>query len=372
MGSHQRFQRFTVRRQNNHRIGGQPGHHDFPSQLPIRHATTPPIRLLFCYRKAASLRLPSYLHARRSRNFRSAVLADSDAGSGVHGRRRAARSQIHVIDSPFAGSAVLPRACGKQSRSTVADYLLAIDQGTTSTRAILFDGALIPVASAQQEFRQIYPGPGLVEHDPEEIWQTVIATARAAMAKVDARASDIAAIGIANQRETAIVWDRGSGRPIHNAIVWQDRRTADRCEALREAGHEAMIANRTGLLLDPYFSATKIGWLLDHVDGARAAAGRGALAFGTVDSYLLWRLTGGQIHATDATNASRTLLFDIESGRWDAELCDLFGVPPALLPQVNDCEADFGTSRPDLFGGAIRILGVAGDQQAAADRLLRA
>jgi glycerol kinase len=248
----------------------------------------------------------------------------------------------------------------------VADYLLAIDQGTTSTRAILFDRALIPVASAQQEFRQIYPGPGLVEHDPEEIWQTVVATARAAMAKMDVRASDIAAIGIANQRETAILWDRGSGRPIHNAIVWQDRRTTDRCAALRDTGHEAMIAGRTGLLLDPYFSATKIGWMLDRLDGARAAAERGALAFGTVDSYLLWRLTGGQIHATDATNASRTLLFDIESGRWDAELCDLFGVPPALLPQVNDCEADFGASTSDLFGGAIRILGIAGDQQAAA------
>jgi glycerol kinase len=248
----------------------------------------------------------------------------------------------------------------------VADYLLAIDQGTTSTRAILFDAALAPVASAQQELRQIYPAPGNVEHDPEEIWATTVATVRGVMAKSKVRAADIAGIGIANQRETAIIWDRVSGKAIHNAVVWQDRRTADHCAALREAGHEPMIAARTGLLIDPYFSATKIGWMLDHIDGARAAAQAGRLAFGTVDSFLLWRLTGGRLHATDATNASRTLLFDISRGQWDAELCDLFGVPQMLLPQVRDCEAEFGTTVPDLFGGAVRILGSAGDQQAAA------
>ena len=243
------------------------------------------------------------------------------------------------------------------------DYLLAIDQGTTSTRAILFDAALTPVASAQQEFTQIYPAPGLVEHDPEDIWSTTLATARAAIARAGARASDIAALGITNQRETTIVWERATGRPIHNAIVWQDRRTADTCAALREGGHEAVITARTGLVLDPYFSATKIAWLLDHVEGARAAAQTGALAFGTVDSFLLWRLTGGRVHATDATNAARTLLMDIHSGGWDAGLCELFGVPSAVLPAIRDCAGDFGTT--DLFGGPIRILGLAGDQHAA-------
>ena len=245
------------------------------------------------------------------------------------------------------------------------DYLLAIDQGTTSTRAILFDAALAPVATAQQEFTQIYPAPGLVEHDPEDIWATTVATVRAAMAKAGAGAEHIAALGITNQRETTIVWDRQTGRPIHNAIVWQDRRTADRCAELREAGHEPAIAARTGLLLDPYFSATKIGWLLDHVAGAREAARAGRLAFGTVDSFLLWRLTGGKLHATDATNAARTLLLDIREACWDSHLCDLFGVPMGLLPQVRDCAGDFGTTLPELFGGPIRILGVAGDQQAA-------
>src|SRR6476661_2696573 len=250
-------------------------------------------------------------------------------------------------------------------RASVPEYLLAIDQGTTSTRAIVFDLALAPVASAQQELRQIYPAPGLVEHDPEEIWSATLATARTAMGRAGAQAKDIAALGITNQRETAVIWDRATNRPIHNAIVWQDRRTADRCAALRQDGHEPTIAARTGLLLDPYFSATKIAWLLDHVEGARAAAQAGRLAFGTVDSFLLWRLTGGKRHATDATNAARTLLFDIGRGVWDEDLCRLFGVPPELLPQVNDCAHDFGTTVPDLVGGAIRILGVAGDQQAA-------
>jgi glycerol kinase len=247
----------------------------------------------------------------------------------------------------------------------VADFLLAIDQGTTSTRAILFDAALAPVASAQQELTQIYPAPGLVEHDPEEIWATTVATARGAMAKAGAAARDIAAIGITNQRETTLLWDRATGRPIHNAIVWQDRRTADACAALRAVGHEAAVAAQTGLLLDPYFSAAKIAWLLDHVEGARAAATEGRLAFGTVDSFLLWRLTGGTVHATDATNAARTLLLDIRRGEWDENLCDLFGVPSALLPRVRDCAADFGTTAPELFGGPIKILGIAGDQQAA-------
>jgi glycerol kinase len=247
----------------------------------------------------------------------------------------------------------------------VADYLLAIDQGTTSTRAILFDAALNPVATAQQEFAQIYPGPGLVEHDPEEIWSTTVATVRAAVAKAGASASAVAAIGITNQRETTIVWDRATGKPIHNAIVWQDRRTAPMCARLRQEGHEGLVSGRTGLVLDPYFSATKIAWLLEHVEGARAAAAQGRLAFGTVDSFLLWRLTGGHVHATDATNAARTLLLDIARGTWDPQLCELFGVPGAMLPQVRDCAGDFGTTVPDLFGGPIRILGVAGDQQAA-------
>jgi glycerol kinase len=254
---------------------------------------------------------------------------------------------------------------GADDKAVPMTYLLAIDQGTTSTRAIVFDAALAPVASAQREFTQIFPQPGWVEHDPEEIWATVIATAREALAKVPAAAADIAAIGITNQRETAIVWDRASGRPIHNAIVWQDRRTADACTALRRAGHEDEIALKTGLLLDPYFSATKIAWLLDHVAGAREAADAGRLAFGTVDSFLLWRLTGGKVHATDATNAARTLLFDIHHGRWDEKLAALFRVPLGMLPHVKDCAAEFGTTAPELLDGPIRILGMAGDQQAA-------
>jgi glycerol kinase len=247
----------------------------------------------------------------------------------------------------------------------VADYLLAIDQGTTSTRAILFDAALTPIAAAQQELRQIYPVPGWVEHDPEEIWSATVATVRAALAQAGASAANVAGIGITNQRETTIVWDRATGRPIHNAVVWQDRRTADMCAGLRQAGHEPEVTARTGLVLDPYFSATKIRWLIDHVEGARAAAQAGRLAFGTVDSFLLWRLTGGKTHASDATNAARTMLFDIGRGEWDLSLCALFGVPAVLLPQVCDCAHDFGTTVPALFGGPIRILGLAGDQQAA-------
>jgi glycerol kinase len=244
-------------------------------------------------------------------------------------------------------------------------HLIAIDQGTTSTRAIVFGEGLAPLASAQQELRQIYPRPGWVEHDPEDIWQGTVATVRAAMAKAGVAAKDVAAIGITNQRETAIVWDRDSGKPVHNAIVWQDRRTAEVCAELRAAGHEPAIADTTGLLLDPYFSATKISWLLEHVDGARAAAEAGRLAFGTVDSFLLWRLTGGAAHATDATNAARTLLFDIGRGQWDEGLARLFDIPLAMLPRVQDCAADFGATLPELLGGPIRILGIAGDQQAA-------
>ncbi len=245
------------------------------------------------------------------------------------------------------------------------DYLIAIDQGTTSSRAIVFDKALSAIAQAQREFRQIFPAPGLVEHDPEEIWNSVVATVREAMAKAEIAAKDVAAIGITNQRETTLVWDRKTGKPIHNAIVWQDRRTADHCRALHAQGHEALIAKKTGLLLDPYFSGTKIAWLLDHVDGAREAADQGRLVFGTVDTFLLWRLTGGKVHATDATNAARTLLLDINTGEWDSELAALFGMPLAMLPQVKDCAAEFGATMPDLFGGPIRILGIAGDQQAA-------
>jgi glycerol kinase len=242
-------------------------------------------------------------------------------------------------------------------------YLVAIDQGTTSSRAIVFDDALTPVATAQREFTQHFPVAGQVEHDPEEIWDSVVATVRAAMAQAGVTAKQVAGIGITNQRETAVIWDRATGKPIHNAIVWQDRRTAGRCAELRAAGHEGDITRKTGLLLDPYFSATKISWLLDHVDGARTAARAGRLAFGTIDSFLLWRLTGGRGHATDATNAARTLLLNIRNAAWDEDLAALFDVPMALLPQVRDCAAEFGAT--NLFGGVIRILGMAGDQQAA-------
>jgi len=244
-------------------------------------------------------------------------------------------------------------------------HILAIDQGTTSSRAILFDAGLRPVASAQEEFAQHFPQPGWVEHDPSDLWATVAATARAAIEKAGVGADAIAAIGITNQRETTLLWDRATGQPLHNAIVWQDRRTADTCAALREAGHEPMITARTGLLLDPYFSGTKLKWLLDTIPGARARAAKGELAFGTVDSWLIWNLTGGRVHATDATNAARTLLFNIATGDWDAEICGLLDIPMALLPAVSDCAARFGTTRPDLFGREIPILGVAGDQQAA-------
>jgi glycerol kinase len=247
----------------------------------------------------------------------------------------------------------------------VAGALLAIDQGTTSTRAIVFDAGLTPLATAQLELPQIYPEPGWVEHDPEEIWTATVQTVREAMAKAGLTASDIAGIGITNQRETTVVWDRATGKPIHNAIVWQDRRTAALCDRLRSENHEAAFTAKTGLLLDPYFSGTKIAWLLDMVEGARGAAEAGKLAFGTIDSFLIWRLTGGRAHVTDATNAARTLLFDIGRGEWDGELAKLLRVPASLLPRVRDCCGEFGVTDPSLFGGPIRILGCAGDQQAA-------
>jgi glycerol kinase len=246
----------------------------------------------------------------------------------------------------------------------MARYVLAIDQGTTSSRALLFDRSCQVVATAQEEFPQHFPRSGWVEHDPEDIWRTQIATARAAIAKAPG-AANIAAIGISNQRETTVVWERASGRPIYNAIVWQDRRTADVCEALQKAGHEPAVSAKTGLRLDPYFSATKIAWILDHVPGARERAERGELAFGTIDTFLLWRLTGGRVHATDATNASRTCLFDIHNGAWNDELLALFRVPRALLPNVRDNASEFGTSNAELFGAPIAIRGMAGDQQAA-------
>ncbi len=242
--------------------------------------------------------------------------------------------------------------------------ILVIDQGTTSTRAILFDAAYATVASAQEEFRQIYPEPGWIEHDPEDLWSTTLSTAREALRRAGG-GLEVVALGIANQRETVVVWDRATGQPIHNAIVWQDRRTAARCASLKKAGHEALVQSRSGLLLDPYFSATKIAWILDNVSGAREKAKRGDLAFGTVDSFLLWRLTDGAVHATDATNASRTCLYDIHRGAWDDELCRLFDVPRAMLPEVMDCAAEFGTAASHHLGLALPIRGIAGDQQGA-------
>jgi len=244
-------------------------------------------------------------------------------------------------------------------------FILSIDQGTSSSRAIIFDENLEITAVSQQEFQQYYPQSGWVEHEPEDLWETTVQTCRAVMTQSNLNAADIGAIGITNQRETTLVWDRESGKPIHRAIVWQDRRTSEHCALLKDAGHEKLITAKTGLLLDPYFSGTKISWILDHVDGARKKAESGQLAFGTVDSFILWRLTGGRVHATDATNASRTLLFNIQTGEWDPELLEVFNVPASLLPEVRDCASDYGTTLADLFGGPIRICGIAGDQQAA-------
>ena len=244
-----------------------------------------------------------------------------------------------------------------------ATYILAMDQGTTSSRAIIFDTSYSIVKQAQQEFTQHFPDSGWVEHSAADIWHTSLETARTAIAQADISPDQIAGIGITNQRETTLIWDRATGEPVYNAIVWQDRRTADYCNSLKDQGHEAMITSKTGLLLDPYFSASKIAWILDNVEGARAKAEAGELAFGTMDSWLLWNLTQGSAHATDATNASRTMLYNIHQGDWDSELLALFNIPAAVLPEVKDCAADYGTT--SLLGGDIAILGIAGDQQAA-------
>lgn len=245
-------------------------------------------------------------------------------------------------------------------------FILAIDQGTTSSRAIIFDETFTVLSSAQQEFTQHFPASGMVEHDVEEIWYSVVATCREAIANGGIDATQIAGIGITNQRETTVIWEKATGKPIHHAIVWQDRRTSSFCNKLKSSGYEETIREKTGLLLDPYFSATKIRWLLNHVDGARTKANNGELLFGTIDTYILWRLTDGASHKTDATNAARTLLFDIEKNDWDDELLKIFNIPRNMLPSVEDCAADFGHTVTDLFGASIPILGIAGDQHAAA------
>ncbi|OCX64609.1 glycerol kinase [Thioclava sp. SK-1] len=244
-------------------------------------------------------------------------------------------------------------------------YILAIDQGTTSSRAIVFDENLSPVAQAQEEFPQKFPRSGWVEHDPADLWSTVARTTLDAIKAAQIGAGDIAGIGITNQRETVVVWDRHTGEPVYNAIVWQDRRTSDFCAKLRDDGFEETVTARTGLIIDPYFSATKLRWILETVEGARERAENGDLLFGTVDCFLIWKLTGGKVHATDATNAARTMLYDIAKGRWSTTISATFGIPQSMLPQVRDCADDFGTTDSGLFGAAIPILGVAGDQQAA-------
>jgi glycerol kinase len=247
----------------------------------------------------------------------------------------------------------------------MTEYVVAIDQGTSSSRAVVFDRGLRAVASAQEPFPQSYPRPGWVEHDPETIWRTTLAVTRKAISDSNVDTDAFAGLGITNQRETTLVWRRDDGRCIYPAMVWQDRRTAAYCRELRERGVEADVSRKTGLRLDPYFSASKLAWILDHVSGARAMAEAGELAFGTVDAFLIWRLTGGRVHATDATNASRTLLFDIHAQRWDEDLLRLFGVPAGMLPDVRDCAGDFGETDASVVGAALPIRGVAGDQQAA-------
>jgi glycerol kinase len=244
-------------------------------------------------------------------------------------------------------------------------HILAIDQGTTSSRAIIFNDQFEIIAQAQQEFEQFFPQSGWVEHDPEEIWSSTLSTCRQALEQSGLSPSDIAAIGITNQRETTIIWDRETGKPVYKAIVWQDRRTADFCRKLSREGNDRIISSKTGLLLDSYFSGTKIKWILDNVEGAKEKAENGKLAFGTIDTYLLWRLTGGKQHATDATNASRTMLYNIHDNKWDEELLQLLDVPSLLLPEVKDSSADFGKTEKSLFGSAIPVRGIVGDQQAA-------
>ena len=243
--------------------------------------------------------------------------------------------------------------------------LLAIDQGTSSSRCIAFSARGSIVALDQQPFEQIYPAPGWVEHDPEVIWASILSTTREVLKRLGSEQRQIAAIGLTNQRETTLLWDRRTGIPVHNAIVWQDRRTAEHCRRLQEIGREDEVIEKTGLRLDPYFSATKLSWMFEHVSGAREAAAAGELAFGTVDTFLIWRLTGGRVHATDVSNASRTALFDIRRGRWDEELCELFGVPLKCLPEVRDSAGDYGRTDASVFGQTLPICGVAGDQQAA-------
>lgn len=244
-------------------------------------------------------------------------------------------------------------------------YLLALDQGTSSSRSIVFDEHGHIVAMAQRELPQIYPQPGWVEHDALEIWRTQLETAREALHKAGLKASDIRALGITNQRETTVIWNRKTGQPIHHAIVWQDRRAEPTCVQLRAQGHEAVIQQKTGLLIDAYFSGTKLKWLLDNVPGTRASADRGELAFGTIDSWLMWQLTGGALHATDVSNASRTMLFNVHTNQWDDELLQLLGIPPLLMPKVFPSSAHFGDTRAELLGHTIPIGGVAGDQQSA-------
>ncbi|MCH2324497.1 MAG: glycerol kinase GlpK, partial [Pseudomonadales bacterium] len=248
----------------------------------------------------------------------------------------------------------------------MSKYILAIDQGTTSSRALLFDKKGTPVAVGQEEFTQHFPADGWVEHDANEIWQTTINSCNKAMSEAGASAADIICIGITNQRETTIVWDRTNGEPISNAIVWQDRRTSDYCEELKQQGHAQSVQTKTGLLLDPYFSGTKLRWILDNVPNARSRAENDELAFGTVDSFLLWKLTNGNSHYTDATNASRTMLFNIVGQEWDKDLLSLLNIPESVLPEVKDCAADYGSSDAEIFGTAIPITGMIGDQQSAA------
>jgi glycerol kinase len=256
------------------------------------------------------------------------------------------------------------RSATRKEQFDVA-HILALDQGTSSSRSIVFDEAGRIVALAQREFRQIFPHPGWVEHDPMEIWDTQLATAREALAKAGLQVRDIRAVGITNQRETTVVWNRRTGAPIHNAIVWQDRRAEPTCAALREQGHAPLVQRKTGLIIDAYFSGTKLKWLLDHVEGAREQAARGELAFGTVDSWLVWHLTGGRVHATDVSNASRTMLFDVRRNAWDDELLALLDVPRELLPDVHPSAHRYGDTEPALLGAALPIAGIAGDQQSA-------
>ena len=254
----------------------------------------------------------------------------------------------------------------------MSKFILALDQGTTSSRAIVFDRSGKAVSVAQQEFPQLFPGPGHVEHDPEAIWSTQLQTAKDALARAGATAADIAAIGVTNQRETTVLWDKATGKPIANAIVWQSRVTAPICDQLKAAGHEQTFRRKTGLVVDAYFSGTKVKHLLDSFDGLRARAARGEILFGTIDTFLIWRLTGGACHVTDVSNASRTLMFNIHTMQWDDELLALLDVPRAMLPEVRSSSEVYGTTDPSLFGTAIPVAGDAGDQQAALFEIGRA